>query len=158
MFSRRPIEVRSIDNEVISPTQRPTRHANTKPNGCFLSASSVAAPDSSVTKSIQIGSEVLIERLRIDHPSLPAFRIYRLISTGPIGLQTPDERINPRILTCAACQVFLFRFFHPHVLLYDDARFIAAIEIMHLDGCGFAKWDSPLNGQWGSWRMPFGAS
>ena len=90
------IEVQS-DGEIIRLKQGPSRHANTKREGCTLSVNLIASPSSQKTDSIHSTSEIFIARTDEDHPNLATFRRYRMIMNDPLGVETSDNPLTPML-------------------------------------------------------------
>ena len=90
------IEVRS-DGEIIRLKQGPSRHANTKREGCTLSVKLTVSPSSQKMELAHSTSEIFIARTDEDHPTLSTFRKYRMITNGPSGVETSDNPSTPAL-------------------------------------------------------------
>ena len=96
LLSGKLLEV-SAGDEIIRLKQGPSRHANTKPDGCVLSVALTLAPSSQRTELIQMMSELFIARTVVGHLTLATFRRYRMISTDHLGIETSNDPVTPSI-------------------------------------------------------------
>ena len=80
------IEVKS-GGETIRLKQGPSRHANTKREGCILSVNLISPPSSRMTELISSTEEIFIARTGEDHSTLATFRKYRMIMNDPWELK-----------------------------------------------------------------------
>ena len=94
LLAGKTLELKSIDNASIRVKQGPSRHANTKEEGCVLSVVLTASTDSELSSTTRVQSQVFLARTIVGHIVISSFRRYRFVSSDPLGIETSETALT----------------------------------------------------------------